>query len=123
MAGSPWHQEETFKSLTTLSIEALRFISIANGGAAIAVVAYGLGKLPNASLMRPMTCFLAGVTLTAIAYVLAYVTQLALYNETAELKNGLPPHGAWLWATGIVGVLAVAAFITGCVVVVSMLGG
>lgn len=121
MADASWHEQETFKGLITLSTEGLRFISLVNGGAAVAVVAYGLGKLPNVSLAFPMACFLLGTVLSGLAYIAAYLTQLAVFNESARLGNKMAPHAIWLWATGILGLLAIASFTAGCGAVICVL--
>lgn len=121
VASSSWHTEETFKALTTLAIEGLRFIALINGGAAVAVVAYGLGKLPSVSLKGPMACFLVGVVLAAVAHVLAYLTQLALYGEEAEPEHALKGHIWFLWSTVLASSLAIVAFVAGCWCVVSIL--
>lgn len=118
MVDAAWHAQETFKSLTNLAIEALKFASLINGGAAIAVVAYGLGKLPNVALAAPMAFFLLGTVLSGFAYICAYVTQLAVFNESANLRNGMAHHGMWLRATGILGLSAIVTFACGCMVVV-----
>jgi hypothetical protein len=39
-----FHPEETFKSLITISVEALKTLALVNGGAAVALLAY-LGNL------------------------------------------------------------------------------
>lgn len=121
MTDTSWHPQETFKGLITLSTEGLRFISLVNGGAAVAVVAYGLGKLPNISLVWPMACFLLGTVLSGLAYIAAYVTQLAVFNESARLGNKLAPHSKWLLATGLLGLLAITSFAVGCSAVVVVL--
>lgn len=121
MADTHWHEQETFKGLITLSSEGLRFVSLVNGGAAVAVVAYGLGKLPSVSLVWPMACFLLGTVLSGFAYIAAYVTQLAVFNESARLGNKLAPHSKWLVTTGLLGLFAITSFAAGCSAVIFVL--
>jgi hypothetical protein len=121
MADDSWHTAETFKALTTLAVEGLKFIALINGGAAIAVVAYGFGHVSRIELGPPMARFLIGVLASAVAYVLAYMTQLALYNESAQLESWLPKHERLLIATIISGVVAIGAFAFGCLKVVALL--
>ena len=48
MTGAPqhaeWHLTETYKTLITLTVEALKMLALVNGGAAVAVLTY-LGNL------------------------------------------------------------------------------
>ena len=39
----PFHPEETYKSLITISVELLKALALINGGAAVAILAY-LGR-------------------------------------------------------------------------------
>jgi hypothetical protein len=43
---TPWHLQETYKSLITISVECLKMLAIVNGGAAVAVLTY-LGNLAS----------------------------------------------------------------------------
>jgi len=45
MENNNWHLEETYKSLIQISLVVMRFILIANGGAAVALMAYTPMKL------------------------------------------------------------------------------
>ena len=94
-----FHPEETYKSLITISVEALKMVALVNGGAAVALVAY-LGNLASHSSHRRipnMTCALAffssGLFLTVLAFIASYFTQLRLYNED-RIQDGLvdPQH-------------------------------
>lgn len=49
-----FHPEETYKSLTTISVEALKALALINGGAAVAILAY-LGNLASHSTTRRLT--------------------------------------------------------------------
>jgi len=82
------HYTETYKSLITLSVEGFKFCALANGGAAVALLAY-LGNIaskgasvPNMRL--PMAWFLVGLGLCGLAMFLAYLTQLYLFRESRD---------------------------------------
>jgi len=89
-----FHPEETYKSLITISVEALKMVALINGGAAVAILAY-LGNLashPSHRRIPNMTCALAffsiGLLLTVLAFIASYLTQLRLYNEE-RIQDGL----------------------------------
>lgn len=79
------HLIETYKSLITISVEGFKFCALANGGAAVAILAYlgnAIGKgriLPD--MRFAMTGFLLGLVACGVAVCLSYITQLELYNE------------------------------------------
>ncbi len=79
------HLIETYKSLITISVEGFKFCALANGGAAVAILAYlgnAIGKghiLPDMRLA--MAGFLLGLVACGVAVCLSYITQLELYNE------------------------------------------
>ena len=87
--GRRWdfHPEETYKSLITISVEALKMVALINGGAAVALLAY-LGNFTSRSgARRPpnmtwaLMCFAIGLFLTVLAFIASYFTQLRLFNE------------------------------------------
>lgn len=116
-----WHLTETYKSLITLSIEALKILALINGGAAVAILAY-LGSLAShtaAPLHLPVTiklallCYCFGLLLTAFAFLLSYSTELGLYDEELlrrEIVRRRHPLILWLFFT----VPAAMAFGVGC---------
>ena len=92
------HYTETYKSLITLSVEGFKFSALANGGAAVALLAY-LGNIAGKGAatpdMRiPMAWFLAGLVLCGIAMFSAYLTQLFLFRESRDgaSPGGVPPN-------------------------------
>lgn len=112
------HWLETYKSLIKLSIEGFKFTALANGGAAVALLAY-LGNLAgkNARMpdMRlPMGAFLAGLVSLGAAMVLAYLTQLYLLNETTNPRASPGRHSSLLWAAMSLVIVSLAAFAIGC---------
>ena len=95
------HWLETYKSLITLSIEGFKFSALANGGAAVALLAY-LGNVAGKGVatpdMRcPMAAFLAGRCACGFAMLFAYLTQLKLLNEIGTKADSRLSHGWALW--------------------------
>lgn len=78
---------ETYKSLITLSTEGFKFCALANGGAAVAMLAY-LGNVAGKGSAVPdmrcaMAAFLVGLILCGVAMLFAYLTQLNRLNLVA----------------------------------------
>lgn len=94
------HWLETYKSLITLSVECFKFSAIANGGAAVALLAY-LGNIagetnPTPDMRCPMLAFLIGLTFCGFAMLFGYLTQLKLLNEIGITEKIVIPHGLFL---------------------------
>lgn len=108
------HWIETYKSLITLSIEGFKFTALANGGAAVTLLAYLgniFGKGGTAPDMRlPMAAFLAGLALCGAAMLFAYLTQLKLLNESGNDQRPKLPHAWVLWTAIILYALSLVAF-------------
>lgn len=87
-----WHLNETYKSLITISVEAFKFCALANGGAAVAILAYLGNVAAKTDLTTPigircaMGAFLFGLATCGLAMVFAYLTQLQLFNEEKEQR-------------------------------------
>ena len=99
------HWLETYKSLITLSIEGFKFSALANGGSAVALLAY-LGNVAGKSVqvpdMRfPMLTFLIGLTACGLSMLFAYLTQLKLLNEVGCPERPAFTH-AWLLGGAII---------------------
>jgi len=108
------HWLETYKSLISLSIEGFKFSALANGGAAVAMLAY-LGNIagkgtPTPDMRCPMAAFLTGLTACGFAMLFAYLTQLKLLNEIGRPDRPVVPHGWMLWAAIVLFVCSLAAF-------------
>lgn len=93
-----WHLTETYKGLIVLAVETLKMLALVNGGAAIAVLTY-LGNLATRSSSAPhslpnikpaLLCYSGGLVATVAAFVVAYVTQLWLYNEEISRAGETP---------------------------------
>lgn len=88
--------QETFRSLVTLATEGFKFCALANGGAAVAILAY-LGDVAGKSGPVPdmrcaMASFLFGLLLCGCAMLFAYLAQLARLNLLADGKD---TRGDW----------------------------
>jgi hypothetical protein len=98
---SDWHKQETYKSLIQIGSSTLKFVLLANGGAAIAILAL-LGEFhKNGSILPQLSCslglFLAGIFFGGLASFTGYVTQLVLYNEAkGEKQKYFKNHKFWL---------------------------
>lgn len=124
-----WHTQETYKGLHQLAIGALRFGAIANGGAAIALLAL-LGDLYSdgaevSSLRSAMECFVAGIALAGLANVTAYLTNLALYQEEAHNKAGIGifGHSVFLWISALLVLASIALFCGGALQATKVISG
>ena len=110
------HWLETYKSLITLSTEGFKFSALANGGAAVALLAY-LGNLAGKNTSAPdmrasMGAFLTGLIALGLAFVLAYLTQLQLLNESSRPS---PTRHVWFLRGAILlFVASLGAFAVGC---------
>jgi hypothetical protein len=105
---APWqpispsqHWIETYKSLITLAVEGFKFAALANGGAAVALLAY-LGNVASKGAGAPdmrcsMAAFLAGLAACGLSMLLAYLTQLKLLNESSVGERPKLSHGWLLW--------------------------
>jgi hypothetical protein len=112
------HWIETYKSLIALSIEGFKFSALANGGAAVALLAY-LGNVAGKGSHIPdmrcaMAAFLGGLAICGFAMLCAYITQLKLLNERHEdeRKGGRHSfsHSLLLWLTMILYACSLISF-------------
>ena len=79
------HALETYKSLISISTEALKALQLVNGGAVVALLAY-LGQASDRATLAvevkcPMAFFVLGLVTATAAFIPSYLTQLALYQE------------------------------------------
>ena len=98
---STQHWIETYKSLIALSIEGFKFAALANGGAAVALLAY-LGNVAGKGAVPPdmrcaMAAFLFGLGVCGLSMLCAYLTQLKLLNESSTTERPKLSHGWLLW--------------------------
>ena len=108
------HWLETYKSLITLAVESFKFAALANGGAAVALLAYLsaiAAKNGSAMDMRcPKGWFLTGLAACGVSMVLAYLTQLKLLSEIGSTERPTVSHGWLLRLTILLFVCSLVAF-------------
>jgi hypothetical protein len=117
------HLTETYKSLVTLSTEGFKFCALANGGAAVAILAYlgnVAGKDRSVSMpdmrwtMAAMAAFLFGLFCCGVAMFFAYLTQLERLNSIVQ---GTPQRkkkqDRWLTVAKVCALLSLVAFAIG----------
>lgn len=110
------HAVETYKSLIQIAIEGFKLVSLFNGGAAVAILAYlgnVAGKGDSVPDMRlSMSFFLAGLLFCGLAMLAGYLTQLSLYNETVLRLATFwyQKHVYWLRIAIILVFLGILAF-------------
>lgn len=94
---------ETYKSMITLSIEGFKYAALANGGAAVAILAYlgnvaGKGQLiPDMSI--PMIFFCAGIISCGVAMILSYLTQYYMLSDLSKNESAIKAHSFFLWTS------------------------
>jgi hypothetical protein len=112
------HKLETYKSMVTISLEAIRTLFLLNGGAIVALLAY-LGQVaakggPSVDISRPLTFFIVGLSLVPVAYGFSYWTQFSLFNEAVHRKN--EERHMWFVVCTVVSLVAsLAGFILGAI--------
>ena len=112
---------ETYKSLIAIAVEGFKFLALANGGAAVAILAY-LGNIAvkgvtGTDMRCAMICFVAGLVLCGLSMISAYCLQLNRFNKYAA-KN-TPSRNGWLYVTLIFSIASLAAFGIGSMSAVS----
>ncbi|MFM5096534.1 hypothetical protein ACET62_10550 [Aeromonas veronii] len=125
-----WHLNETYKSLITISVEAFKFCALANGGAAVAILAYLGNVAAKTDVTTPvgircaMGAFLFGLVTCGLSMVCAYLTQLQLFNEEKlqripqELRGDSVSHSAFLRPALIFLVASLLSFCEGSLLAV-----
>lgn len=106
MSDEDWHQQETYKSLMMYGDNAVKFVLLVNGGAILSLLTF-LGNFLKAGsasvdMAWPMACFLLGVIVGGASHITAYLTQLALFNESSA-RPFKRQHTYWLnWSLALV---------------------
>jgi hypothetical protein len=117
-----WHLQETYKSLITISVEALKLLALANGGAAVAILTY-LGSSSAAhwagdtgfpKVGWALVCYGVGLFLSQCGFLLNYLTYLKLYDEVIYSWPG-QRHRWFLYSGMGVAGLSGIAFLIGCI--------
>src|SRR6266511_603464 len=83
---APWHLQETYKSLITISVECLKMLAI------VTYLGNLVGRAPTQPLgihIKPaLLWYCGGLLATVLAFVLSYLVQLQLFNEESALYSG-----------------------------------
>lgn len=101
LRGQQWI--ETYKSMITLSIEGFKYSALANGGAAVAILAYlgnvsGKGQ-PIPDMSMPMILFSFGMICCGLAMIFSYLTQFYLLSDLAKIRKAKKTHLLFLLAS------------------------
>jgi len=119
------HTSETYKSMISISVEAMKSLLLINGGAVIAVLTY-LGATNNPTLASnatlPLAFFVAGLIFSVFTFVSSYLTQYSLFNEEVrgEVYTG-PKHQVFLGIGFVFLALCLASFVGGCIFSIALL--
>lgn len=124
------HDSETYKSMISISVEAMKSLLLVNGGAVIAVLSY-LGAINSPAIASqaglPLGLFVAGVVFNIFTFVGSYLTQFALFNESMRRDTYTgPKHQTFLYLSFAFLALCLLSFVGGCVssiVLLSKCGG
>jgi hypothetical protein len=113
------HDSETYKSMISISVEAMKSLLLVNGGAVIAVLSY-LGAINNPAVASqaglPLGLFVAGVVFNVFTFVGSYLTQFALFNESMRPKKYKgPKHETFLCLSFAFLALCLFSFVGGCI--------
>jgi hypothetical protein len=120
------HALETYKSLIGFGTQALRGLQLLNGGAVVAILAYmgqAAGTVDTTKIRCSLLVFIVGLSLTALASLIAYLTQFSLFNELVNPHYEGKRHTFWLWIAIFLLFSSLACFITGSYLGVIALAG
>jgi hypothetical protein len=122
MAEQHWHIQETYRGLVTLSTEELKALALVNGGACVALLTYiGHGGGPAHAggwSIAALVCWSMGLVLTILAFIVAYVTQLKLFQEERDRAQGKvvkAKHALGVNLGICCAITAAGAFAIGCI--------
>jgi len=120
------HALETYKSMISVSGDAIKNLLLINGGAVVAMLAY-LGQSSQGPVLAkhawlPLSLFIAGIFCSLVASWGAYWTQFLLFNESVGGAEGRKPtHMFAVKLSVVIVVLSLASFATGAFSSVYML--
>ncbi len=117
-----WHQQETYGSLITYGLNAIKFVLVGNGAAILAVLTFVADHVDKiASLKFSLHWFIAGIAAGGITNVTAYLTQLSLFNERGQNVIWYEDHRVWLGASVIFIIAGYLCFAVGAISAVDAL--
>lgn len=108
---------ETYRSMISISMEAIKFLALINGGASVALLAF-LGNIYASGRLVPdmrcaMVLYAIGLFACGLSFATAYFTQLSLLNEIG--KEARPTHTVGLYSTVALFLLSLILFAVGSV--------
>ena len=113
------HTSETYRSMISISVEAMKSLLLINGGAVIALLTY-LGVINNPTLANhaalPLAFFIGGLIFRVFTFVCSYLTQYSLFNEDVRGEGYKDPkHQTFLCLGFVFLALCLASFVGGCI--------
>ena len=108
---------ETYRSMISISMEAIKFLALINGGASVALLAF-LGNIyasgrPVPDMRCAMVLYAFGLFACGLSFATAYFTQLSLLNEIG--KETRQTHAVGLYSTVALFLLSLILFAVGSV--------
>lgn len=82
----------------TYGTGAIKFVMVANGGAILSILTF-IGNYPNKipGLKYPIIFFVAGVIVSGVANITAYLTQFSLFNQREGNVSLWRDHRSYLY--------------------------
>lgn len=107
---------ETYRSLISISVQGLKTLLLVNGGAVVALLTF-LGHSPLDSSVaqdfsEPIRWFIFGLAACVLAFMFAYWTQYAFFNNGRKDYNG-PNYKCLQYGTALLAVLSFIFFTLG----------
>lgn len=109
------HALETYRSMIQISLFALKFAQVINGGAIVALLAYRADVSQSTGIEDSLWWFAVGLVLGGLASMLAWAAQFQLLNERVRGKREC--HMYWVLFAAVVLLGSFACFGRGAYVV------
>ena len=106
-----WHQQKTYDSLMTYGLNAIKFVLVANGGAVLALLTFvGNHTEKTKGLRCTMIWFVLGVFIGGVVNILAYLTQLSLFNQRQAGVSWWQDHRTYLYSAMVLILVGIMCF-------------